>query len=770
VVGRLKLLGQRVAARHAAPVRAGGLRLARSVTAARRPERIVESVTRLARGRSIAPTRNVARFEEPLPRPAGMSEFAARWIFGDGPPEGIPIAGEAAMAELVPSETPSFIVERDEQEAQAAERDRERRSQPAPRGQIEEVRPAGFRLSRKPAVPPPVPARAPDADPIALPPVSDDEPIPLPAAPRAPEPTSPSVSVPEPKLDAGYSPEPASAAAAEPVPPPAAELPVPDPPAATAPPVAAEPPVAPEAPAPQEPRAESPEPPKPTESAPPAPQPSAPAPTPRPKLSVARAPLADKPARPALRVQPRDEPGRVPPPAGDPVEAPAAPRRNLLRRAVDAVLRRERPAPAEPAAFQTEMEHETLGPADTTAQVSARPTATSAPAPPRPAPQTAQAARHVADQPSQPPVAGIERAAAPPAAEAPAPVLESTEPPRVERQETLAVGEEPLAEHEAPVPELEPEPEPEAERELALLEPAEAPERERPHLVPAPGPVVASESAAPSAPQAPAPAAPGPSPAPARFRLARAPRAGAPETPVTPGAKPATPPSLPGASALLRHPVRTMARALTREPARERRTEQAPSTPSTPSRPLEAPSTFIRPVFEQGEASRPDVPAFSRVATSAAPRPPLRLVTAPQATTAPMVARTAAAAPASRPVGARAARTSGGRIAAATGGTVESDDGELVTVVFPRPAESAFAPAATLMRAPDTEPPAAPSPGPSPGTSTVPAPTTAPAPPPPPAGGGSTDIEEIYDQVMQRLRRDLLADRERMGDMLGDLP
>jgi hypothetical protein len=38
------------------------------------------------------------------------------------------------------------------------------------------------------------------------------------------------------------------------------------------------------------------------------------------------------------------------------------------------------------------------------------------------------------------------------------------------------------------------------------------------------------------------------------------------------------------------------------------------------------------------------------------------------------------------------------------------------------------------------------------------------------AGGAGSDIEEIYDQVMQRLRRDLLADRERMGDMLGDLP
>ena len=32
------------------------------------------------------------------------------------------------------------------------------------------------------------------------------------------------------------------------------------------------------------------------------------------------------------------------------------------------------------------------------------------------------------------------------------------------------------------------------------------------------------------------------------------------------------------------------------------------------------------------------------------------------------------------------------------------------------------------------------------------------------------DIEEIYDQVIERLRRDLLADRERMGDVLGDLP
>lgn len=48
------------------------------------------------------------------------------------------------------------------------------------------------------------------------------------------------------------------------------------------------------------------------------------------------------------------------------------------------------------------------------------------------------------------------------------------------------------------------------------------------------------------------------------------------------------------------------------------------------------------------------------------------------------------------------------------------------------------------------------------------APAQAPAGAPGQGGGGS--IDEIYDQVVERLRRDLLADRERMGDLLGDLP
>jgi hypothetical protein len=36
-------------------------------------------------------------------------------------------------------------------------------------------------------------------------------------------------------------------------------------------------------------------------------------------------------------------------------------------------------------------------------------------------------------------------------------------------------------------------------------------------------------------------------------------------------------------------------------------------------------------------------------------------------------------------------------------------------------------------------------------------------------GGGGGNIDEIYEQVVDRLRRDLLVEREKMGDMLGDL-
>ncbi len=110
--------------------------------------------------------------------------------------------------------------------------------------------------------------------------------------------------------------------------------------------------------------------------------------------------------------------------------------------------------------------------------------------------------------------------------------------------------------------------------------------------------------------------------------------------------------------------------------------------------------------------------------------------------------------------------TSGARLAAATGGILRQEDGETETLVFPRPQGRAFAPAFALMREPD------PAPAEAPGAPAEPAQAAAPpaSPAPAPREGGGGDIEEIYDQVIERLRRELLADRERMGDVLGDLP
>jgi len=39
----------------------------------------------------------------------------------------------------------------------------------------------------------------------------------------------------------------------------------------------------------------------------------------------------------------------------------------------------------------------------------------------------------------------------------------------------------------------------------------------------------------------------------------------------------------------------------------------------------------------------------------------------------------------------------------------------------------------------------------------------------PGGGDGAQSIDEIYDKVVDRLRRDILVERERMGDLLGDL-
>jgi hypothetical protein len=214
-----------------------------------------------------------------------------------------------------------------------------------------------------------------------------------------------------------------------------------------------------------------------------------------------------------------------------------------------------------------------------------------------------------------------------------------------------------------------------------------------------------------------------------------------------------------------------------------------PAATAPPPRPAAASAARLTTAGEATTTAlrAPAVPP-ARTSTAAAvaripTRPALRLVTptTPAAPAAPTLARAAAtaAAPAHAALlGRRTAPTSAARLAEATGARVSYDDATGVeTVSFPQPAGAAFAPAVALMRAgEDSTDGGTGSPGAEPTPSAAPAaapaaPQPAPAPQAPAGGGGGGgDIDEIYDQVMQRLRRDLLADRERMGDLLGDLP
>jgi hypothetical protein len=151
--------------------------------------------------------------------------------------------------------------------------------------------------------------------------------------------------------------------------------------------------------------------------------------------------------------------------------------------------------------------------------------------------------------------------------------------------------------------------------------------------------------------------------------------------------------------------------------------------------------------------------ATSRPRPAALTRPLLRLGESRGRVHA--VAREAVPGPAYEPVGTAIGR--GARLARATGGSVYNDGNGLDTVVFPAsddPGQVAAPAAPVLMRA-EAEPA-------TPVTTTQPEPPPAPAPPS--AAGHASDMDDVYEHVVDRLRRDLLAERERMSDLLGDLP
>jgi len=161
-------LGRRLLARRwAGGRRMGGRQLARLV-AERRRSKLLPAATRLARGRSLGRRRATAVEAAPPLEVPGMSDWAARWIFGGEAVEGVPF--ESALLAREPSEEPelpSFLVAKREQEETAAVAEAARRAAPIQRGRVEEV-PTGFKLARKPLqAPPAAPHRPASAEPGA---------------------------------------------------------------------------------------------------------------------------------------------------------------------------------------------------------------------------------------------------------------------------------------------------------------------------------------------------------------------------------------------------------------------------------------------------------------------------------------------------------------------------------------------------------------------------------------------------------------------------
>jgi hypothetical protein len=107
-------------------------------------------------------------------------------------------------------------------------------------------------------------------------------------------------------------------------------------------------------------------------------------------------------------------------------------------------------------------------------------------------------------------------------------------------------------------------------------------------------------------------------------------------------------------------------------------------------------------------------------------------------------------------------------MAAATGAVVEAAGG-MTTLAF---APAVAATPLTLARQLSETPPADAPPSMSEVVPVQPAPAPAPgqAPGPHPVPPAAVDLPEIYEYVIDHLRRDLLVERERMGDLLGGLP
>jgi hypothetical protein len=721
-------LGRSVLARRGRLQRVGGVRLARFVGARHRPDRIVESATRLARGRrfdSRSPA--VAQQWASVPRPPGMTEFAAEWIFGDGPPQGIPFAGGLGLAGVEDATgPPSFLEQAEEPEhrSDAAEPP----ASSVKHSPIEEFTPA-FRLSRKP--------------------------------------TAPALSGPESSAEAVAPP----AAGAEPM------IDEPGPTRAEE----AEAPPLPFGPGPREEEK---------------PEPSTAARVGHgagaPRVALSRSPeRQSRPDRPVVAIRSLPAAALQPAPvAVPPVESRREASGGLVRRLARAVSRRpnERELPPAGTILSPPPQVDLVKPASERPTVGAR--------------QAMTAEARKAHQEATPPEAALpsELIALEPDVRqgrrrdlprAELPDLAVLEP---EGGEPAPAGAAVDVANDAPgssaalllpaIAQLERESEPELPDDSASSEAPASPSA--PPAQPRTRPRVrrAAEGDGESGPrdvppeQAGDPASTTSSGTGRTEIFRQAARAPANVT-VRPSSGPeaASPPDR--RSGPVRPLLRTVARQLRRERGAATVEYEAP-TPldAAPAKWRDATSRPSPSVLDASPpenppapqwASRTTGPAHDGAATTVprslarAGRPPVQLA---------RVVREPA-----RPRSDSQLRSTAGRHLAEVAGTTfaRSSDGlETVDFVWPPWEESGAAPAsvASLSRlAAESSPEPAASEAPAAAPSA--APTAAPALPsgaPAPAAHGGSDIEDIYEQVVQRLRRELLVERERMGDLLGDLP
>jgi len=135
-IERIGRLGRRVLATHRVPLHRGGTGLARSVVARHRPP-LLDSATRLARVRGLQRRARPVEAAQ-VAGDSGLSDFALRWMFGDG--DVGPMAGSGSP--LPPAEgPPSFLPSPEEAAPMPAPPRLEHRK-------VEEFRP--FRLSPTP--------------------------------------------------------------------------------------------------------------------------------------------------------------------------------------------------------------------------------------------------------------------------------------------------------------------------------------------------------------------------------------------------------------------------------------------------------------------------------------------------------------------------------------------------------------------------------------------------------------------------------------------